>query len=339
VKKVNVFGLDLAKNVFEVVGLGRREEVVVKTRLRRAQVLPWFAKQQRALVAREPCPGAHYWARELQEQGFEVKMIPSQETKRYRSGAHKNDLRDAIAIGRAALSAQVKAVPIKSEEALQIQALYRRREWLLKSRIALSNQMRMQLLEFGVALPKSDKALLAGVREALDDERLPAWFREEVLASGYEEVQQLQAKVDRLTKLIERTVRVHPIGQALLDVAGVGPLTAGYILGVMGGPGCANSARGFAARVGLVPSQNRSGDRNQLGRITKMGDRTMRRLFVQGAHSVLSVRRSDHRLRQWGDEVRSRRGYQKAVVAVANKLARYSWAVMNRCMQQQGMAV
>lgn len=337
--KVKVFGLDLAKNVFEVAGLGIHEKLVVKKRLRRAQLLDWFARQERALVTMEACPGAHYWARELQALEFKVKLIAPQETKRFRSGAHKSDARDAIAIGCAGLSAQVRGLAIKSDEALQMQALYRHRELAIKARIAFCNQMRAQLLEYGVALPKNNKALLSGVQEALEDARLPAWFRQEVLASSLEEVRRLQEKVNRLEKLIERMVRQHPVGQALLDVKGVGPLTAGYAVGVMGGPACATSARGFAARIGLVPSQHASGDHHYLGKITKAGDKTLRRLFVQGAHTVLNLSKSEHPLKQWGEEVRRRRGYQKAVVAVANKLARYSWAVMNRCVQEQGAAI
>ena len=337
--KIKVFGLDLAKNVFEVAGLGVHEKLVSKRRLRRAQLLDWFAKQERALVTMEACPGAHYWARELQALGFEVKLIAPQETKRFRSGAHKSDARDAIAIGCAGLSAQVRGLAIKSEEALQMQALYRHRELLLKTRIAICNQMRAQLLEFGIALAKSNKALLTGVQEALDDERLPAWFRQEVLASSLEEAKHLDAKVERLEKQIARTVKQHPVGQALLDIKGVGPLTAGYAVGVMGGPASATSARGFAARVGLVPVQDGSGDDHRLKGVTKTGDRTLRRLFVQGAHALMSRGKSEHPLKQWGEEVARRRGYQKAVVAVANKLARHSWAVMNRCVQAQGAAI
>lgn len=337
--KIKVFGLDLAKNVFEVAGLGVHEKLVSKRRLRRAQLLDWFAKQERALVTMEACPGAHYWARELQALGFEVKLIAPQETKRFRSGAHKSDARDAIAIGCAGLSAQVRGLAIKSEEALQMQALYRHRELLLKTRIAICNQMRAQLLEFGIALAKSNKALLTGAQEALDDERLPAWFRQEVLASSLEDAKRLEAKVERLEKQITRTVKQHPVGQALLDIKGVGPLTAGYAVGVMGGPASATSARGFAARVGLVPVQDGSGDDHRLKGVTKTGDRTLRRLFVQGAHALMSRGKSEHRLKQWGEEVAQRRGYQKAVVAVANKLARHSWAVMNRCVQAQGAAI
>lgn len=337
--KINVFGLDLAKNVFEVAGLGVHEKLVSKRRLRRAQLLNWFAKQERALVTMEACPGAHYWARELQVLGFEVKLIAPQETQRFRSGAHKSDARDAIAIGCAGLSAQVRGLAIKSEEALQMQALYRHRELLLKTRIAICNQMRAQLLEFGIALAKSNKALLTGAQEALDDERLPAWFRQEVLASSLEDAKRLEAKVMRLEKQIARTVKQHPVGQALLDLQGVGPLTAGYAVGVMGGPACATSGRGFAARVGLVPVQDSSGDGHRLKGITKTGDRTLRRLFVQGAHALMHAGKSEHPLKQWGEEVAQRRGYQKAVVAVANKLARHSWAVMNRCVQEQGAAI
>lgn len=330
--KVSVFGLDLAKDVFDVAGLTTREKLVTKRRLRRKDLFAWFAKQERTIVAMETCPGSHYCARELAALGFEVRMIPASETAQYRQGRHKNDARDAIAIARAALSEQVRPVQVKSEEQLQVQALYRQRELLLKQRIAIGNQMRMQLLEFGVALKKNDAALLAGVREALEDPHLPQLFRDEVLARSYRHFQELAGQVAQLERVINREVRRDELGRVLLEEPGIGPMTAGYLIGVMGGHSCARNGRGFSAKIGLVPRQNSSGGKDKLGSITRVGDRTMRALFIQGARSLLS-RAKDSALADWGREVARRRGYYKAVVAVANKLARHAWAIMYRHAQ------
>lgn len=327
--KITVFGLDGAKQWFEVAGLGPREQVIVRRRLRRREVLAWFAKQVRTLVALEPFPGSHFWGRELQALGFTVKMIPATQTKAYRRGHHKNDPRDAVAIGRAALSSQVSSVRVKSEEQLQVQALYRQRELLLKTRIALGNQMRMQLLEFGVALKEGDRALLEGVRVALDDAGLPGLFRDEVLADSYARFVELDQRITAIERLIARELKRNEVGRALLAVPGIGPLTAGYLLGVLGGASYADSPRGLAARLGLVPRQHSSGDVIRLGRITKAGDRAARSLFIHGARAVLHHAK-DSPLADWGHDVARRRGFNKAVVAVANKLARHAWAIMHR---------
>lgn len=328
--EVKEFGLDLAKNVFEVAGIDARERKVVGRRLRRAELLRWFSRQPRVRVTMETCPGSHYWAKELEKLGFPVKMIPASATKAYRQGPQKNDRRDAVAIARAGRSEQVPAVRVKSESQLQIQALFTRRRLLTKHRVALGNQMRGQLLEFGVALAKSDKSLRAGVEEALSDSSLPAVFRE-VLAASLEDYRETKAKEDQLERRIEALVKEEELGRRLLELPGVGPLTAGYVVGVLGGTAGCRSGREFAARIGLVPRQHSSGDRVVLGKITKRGDRILRSLLVHGGRSVLNPRsKRGGKLAEWGREVAERRGFNRATVAVANKLARQLWAVSHR---------
>lgn len=334
-REVTVFGLDVAKNVFEVAGLGRREQIVQTKRLRRHQLLDWFARQPRVEVGLEACPGSHYWARCLEEMGFPVKMVAAQHAKALRPGHQKNDARDAVAIARATLSDQVWAVAVKSEDQLQMQALFRFREQRMKHWIALGNQVRAQLLEFGVALPKSDKALRAGVEETLESGRLPEMFARH-LRHVMEEHQRVAQDIAGLDRELKRLARANDLCVRLMEEPGVGALTAIYAVGVIGGPQHCKNGRQFAARIGLVPKQSNSGDRVQLGSITKAGDGTFRTLLVHGARSVLTTYRGDSPLAGWGREVAARRGFNKACVGVANRMARHMWAIMNRHVTMAG---
>ena len=334
-REVTVFGLDVAKNVFEVVGLGRREQVVVSRRLRRKQLLDWFDRQPRVVVGLEACPGSHYWAKSLREMGFPVKMIAAQHAKALRPGHQKNDARDAVAIARATRSDQVPGVAVKSEDQLQMQALFRFREQRMKHWIALGNQVRMQLLEFGVALPKSDKALRNGVEEALESGQLPEMFATH-LRHVMEEWRRVKQDIAGLDRELKRLARANDLCVRLMEEPGIGALTAIYAVGVIGGPQHCKNGRQFAARAGLVPRQSNSGDRTQLGSITKAGDGTFRTLVVHGSRSVLTTYRGDSPLAAWGREVAARRGFNKACVAVANRMARQMWAIMNRHVATAG---
>lgn len=329
-REITVFGLDVAKNVFEVASLGRRDQLVSRKTLARAKLLDWFARQPRVLVSLEACGGSHYWARELRALGFPVKMIAATETSKYRTGHQKNDARDAVAIARAALSEQVRPVGEKSEDQLQLQALFRLRERLMKQRIATGNYLRACLLEFGIALAKSDRALREGVRAALDDERLPVQLRETILRPELEAHGALDERIKDLDRVLTRQAKADPMGRALLDLQGIGPLTASYLSGVRGGARECRRGRDLSAQAGVVPCQSSTGGRTRLGRMTKRGDKTLRTLLMHGARSILSNPNTKGPLAQWGREIAARRGFNIAVGAVANKLARHAWAEMNR---------
>lgn len=329
--KVRTYGLDLAKNVFQVAGLGEREQMLVSRRLRRAQLLDWFVQQPRCLVSLEACPGAHYFARRLEEFGFPVKIIAPQDVKPYCSGHQKNDARDATAIARAGLSEQVRPVNRKSQDQLALQALFNGRRLDLKHRVAVDNQIRMTLLDQGIAIGKSEAALRDAVLAALEDEALPGMLRE-TLADRWEERNRLARQEASYERRIKKLAKQMKTARQLMELPGVGPMIAAYVVGVMGGPNGARSGREFSARAGLVPRQSSSGDRRHLGGITKAGDKALRALLVQGAQSVLDKYKGDAPIAAWGREVAERRGRQKAVVAVANKMGRHIWAEMNRAM-------
>lgn len=157
-KNLTVIGLDLAKNVFQVHGMDDRGHKVCGARLKRSEVLSYFANLPPVLVGMEACGGAHEWARQLCKLGHQVKMMAPQHVKAYVQG-NKTDARDAAAIAEAANRESVRTVAVRSVESQQMQAIHRVRELWMKQRVALGNQIRGLLAEFGEVMPLGLKKL------------------------------------------------------------------------------------------------------------------------------------------------------------------------------------
>jgi transposase len=322
-------GLDLAKNVFHVVCTNRQGKVVKKRMLRRFQVLTYFSNLPRSRVGREACASAHDWARELGALGHEVKLIPPQYVKPYVRG-NKNDYNDALAIAEAVTRAEMRFVAIKTPAQQDSQALHRLRERCIGSRTALCNQLRGLLAEYGLIFPKGVNtlrrclpALMAEGENGLSD-----LFRR-LLVQSYQQLRELDGHIDGYTQELARQSRQEDACQRLQTIPGFGPIVASVFHSGVGQGEAYRRGRDVAASVGLVPRQHSRGGKEVLLGISKRGDRYLRSLLIHGARSVaIQAKRKDDRLSRWINRVASTRGFNKAVVALANKMARIGWVIL-----------
>ena len=327
--KIMTIGLDLAKNVFHVVGCNGHGKIVRKRMLKRSQVLAYFANLPVSLVGMEACASAHYWARELGVLGHEVRLIPPQYVKPYVRG-NKNDYNDALAIAEAVVRPEMRFVGAKTPEQQDIQALHRLRERCLGDRTALCNQLRGLLAEYGLVFPKGVATLRRRLPELLEDGEngLSDLFRQ-LLAQGYQQLQELDGHIDFYTQELVYQSQQDDTCQRLQTIPGFGPIVASVFHSVVGHGEAYRRGRDVSASIGLVPRQHSSGGKEVLLGISKRGDRYLRSLLIHGARSVvIQAKAKDDRLSRWINRLVSARGFNKAVVALANKMTRIGWVIL-----------
>jgi transposase len=329
--------LDLAKHVFQVHGVDADGTTVLRKQLRRGQVLAFFSRQPSCLVGLEACATAHYWARELGALGHEVRLMPAQYVKAYVK-RNKNDAADAAAICEAVRRPTMRFVPAKTADQQAAVLLHRGRERLVRQRTALVNALRAHLAEFGMIAPqglRNVSKLIAVIRDE-GDTRLPVVARQvlEVLAV---QIEQLDAGIAALEQQLMAWHKSNPVSQRLATIPGIGPIIATAIAATVVEPTAFRSGREFAAWLGLVPRQNSTGGKTRLGRISKRGNRYLRRLMINGASANL-LRSKATNADPWVIGLRRRRPSLVVAVALANKTARIAWAVMHRKENYQRMA-
>jgi transposase len=328
--KRNTIGLDLAKNIFHVVGFSDRNKQIFRKQLRRRQVVNWFAQQPTSLVVMEACGSAHYWARTLMALGHEVKLIAPQHVKAFLRG-QKNDYNDAMAIAEAAGSAQTRFVPIKTADQLDLQAIQRMRSRLIRDRTGLSNQLRGLLSEHGIVMARSLTTLRRRIPELLEDadNGLSMRFRR-LLHHGWQRLLRSDDEIRELDRELRCAAKQDSGCRLLMSIPGYGPVVSSCFNVMVGDGSCFKRGRDVSASIGLVPRQYTTGGKPKLLGISKRGNKEMRTLLVQGAQSVLAnAAGKDDPLCQWALKICARHGHSKAVVALANKLARIGWAVLH----------
>lgn len=325
--EVSMIGFDLAKSVFQVHGVDASGNVVLQRRLRRAEVVKFFAKLPPCIVGMEACASAHYWARTLAQLGHEVRLIPPAHVKPYVKRGRKNDAVDAAAIAEAMMRPHMQAVPVKTEEQQAALMLHRVRGLLQSQRTALGNALRSHFAEFGIIEPVGEAGLGRLVVTALDapGTELPQAARE-ALAMLAAQWRDTVAKIDALDREILAWHRSNDDSRRLATIPGIGPLIASAIVATTGDPRRFETGRQFAAWLGLVPSQHSTGGKTMLGAITKTGDRYLRSLLVVGATSTLWRRGKTPGT--WLAALLARKTPRQASVALANKMARIAWAIL-----------
>jgi transposase len=327
--KITTIGLDLAKNVFHVVCCNSHGKIIRKKMLKRYQVLNYFANLTPCLVGMEACASAHYWARELIALGHEVKLIAPQYVKAFVRG-NKNDYNDALAIAEAVKQPEMRYVPIKTPQQQDVQALHRLRERRLQERTRLCNQLRGLLAEYGLIIPKGVNVLRRCIPELLEDGEngLSDVFRQ-LLSRAYDQLQELDEHIDFYTQQVERYSEQNEACRRLKTIPGYGSIVASVFHSVVGNGEGYRRGRDVSASTGLVPKQHSSGGKEVLQGISKRGDRYLRSVLVHGARSVvIQAAKKDDSLSRWINRVKAQRGFNKAVVALANKMARIGWAVL-----------
>ena len=327
--KITTIGLDLAKNVFQVHGVDATGKVVVRRRLRRAKVRDFFAGLEPCLIGLEAYGAAHFWARELRALGHEVRIMPPSYVKAYvRRG--KNDAVDAEAICEAVTRPNMRFVPVKTEDQQAALMLHKARELLIRQRTMLVNALRAHMAELGMIVPQGREKVddLIAVIEDGEDESVPALAK----AALKPLVAQLRAADEAIAAADTEIMAWHKGNEAsrrLETIPGVGFRIASFIAASVPDPSFFRSGREFAAWLGLVPRQNSSGGKERLGRISKRGNRYIRKLLVLGATSTLrSARAGRAPGADWVNGLLERRPSRLVTVAIANKTARIAWALL-----------
>lgn len=340
--RTTTIAVDLAKSVFQVAVADREWRVIDRRRLSRAQLLRFFGERQPCLVVMEACGTAHFWGRWLSSLGFTVRLLPPQYVRAF-VRRNKTDRSDAEALLEAARSADLAAVPVKSEQQQALLSLHRLRTAWLITRTARINTVRGILREFGVNVPRGARRLTAAVQSHLDDpaSAVPATLHP-LLVEACEEIRALQARMEQVEIELERLAAELPVVALLRSIPGIGLLTATALVAAVGDVLRFPSGRHLASWLGLTPRERSSGNRRHLGGISKRGDRYLRTLLIHGGRSLLAAarRRGGHdRLRAWGLQLVARCGHNRAAVAVANKLARICWALWRHADRYQAQSL
>lgn len=324
-------GIDLAKNVFAVHGVNAAgKPALVRPAVPRADLAALIASLPPCTIGMEACSGAHHWARQFQELGHTVRLIAPKFVTPYRMSGRrgKNDAADAAAICEAVQRPHMRFVPIKNLQQQSWLMVHRARQGFVEQRTATINRIRGLLSEFGIVLPLKAATVRRRACECLED--LPG-YANTVIGDLLSEVTHLDEQVAQYDRHLQAMVKEDDRARQLMRLSGVGETTATCLLAMIGNGHDFSCGRQFAAWLGLVPGQYSSGGKIRLGRITKAGDAYLRTLLVMGAKALLSAaKRRDDPVSRWALVLAERRGYWKAVVAIAAKNARMAWAVLRK---------
>jgi len=329
-EEVITIGLDIAKHVFHAHGSDERGRALFSKRISRGKVLEFFAAKPPCVVALEACGGAHHWARQLAALGHEVRLIPPAYVKPFVK-RHKNDAIDAEAICEAAQRPSMRFVAVKSEEQQAAGLVFRARDLLVRQRTQLINAIRGHLNEYGWVAPKgpSHVAMLADLLEEEEmASSLPQAARS-MFRVMLDLLDELGGKITELDKEIARRAREDEVSRRLMTIPGIGPITATAITALAPPAETFAKGRDFAAWLGLAPLQRSTGGKQKLGAISKMGERTLRRLLIIGSSAVvLHASKRGAPQGSWLEQMLARKPRMLVTVALANKMARIVWALL-----------
>jgi len=277
----------------------------------------------------EACCGAHVWGREIGKLGHDVRLIPPAYVKPFVK-RQKNDAADAAAICEAAVRPSMRFVPVKSEDVHGAAMVFRVRELLIRQRTQTINALRGHLTEFGEVVPQgaaNAARLITIVEDAAGG--LPEDARATLLVL-IETKMRLDDQIAKLNAEISRRAKENEVARRLMTIPGIGPLIATALVALAPPPETFRRGRDFAAWLGLVPRQHSTGGKQRLGATTKMGERSLRRLLIIGANSVI-IKQHVHPMARpgtWLAGMLSRKPPMLVRVALANKMARIVWALM-----------
>ena len=329
--EVTTIGLDIAKNVFHAHGADASGRALFSRKISRAKLLEFFAGQPPCVVALEASGGAHHWARELTHLGHEVKLIPPAYVKPFVK-RNKNDAVDAEAICEAAQRPSMRFVAIKSEEQQASGLVFRTRDLLVRQRTQLINAIRGHLTEYGWVAPKGPSHVTI-LGDLLEDElgsSIPTAART-MFRTMLGLLEELNDRIGDLDKEIARRAREDAIARRLMTIPGVGPIAATAIAALAPPAETFAKGRDFAAWLGLAPRQLSTGGKQKLGSISKMGERTLRRLLIIGCSAVvLQASKRGAPKGSWLEQMLARKPRMLVTVALANKTARIVWALLVR---------
>jgi transposase len=329
--EITTIGLDLAKSVFQVHGVDATGQVVIRRSLRRAQMLPFFTRLPSCLIGMEACGTSHYWARELIKLGHQVRLMPPAYVKPYVKRG-KTDAADAEAICEAVTRPTMRFVAVKSPEQQAALSMHRTRDLLVKQRTQLVNMIRGLLAEFGIDIPKGLERALLMARRIVDGEAPDVPMEAaRIVSTLSQQALDIHIRLREIDRDLLVWQRGNDVARRLMTIPGIGPIGATALAASITDPRQFRSGRQFAAWLGLTPLQKSSGGKERLGRISKMGDKYLRKLLIVGMTSL--VRRAKYNPKTVDlrlADLLARKPVRVATVAMANKTARIVWAVMAR---------
>ena len=327
---LTTIGIDIGKDVFHLVGFDGNGTIVLRRKIKRLALVPVFESFPRCVVGMEACLSAHFVSRTLRKLGFEPRIIPAKYTKPFVKG-QKNDYNDAEAIAEATLRPNLRCVPEKSQDQLDLQALHRVRSRLVSRRTATINQIRAFLIEQGITVRTGAHALRTSLFAILKNRKDEISERmSDIIVGLYEDWLWLDERIESTTGEIELIAKREANCQRLMSVPGIGPIISTAMVAAIGTGEAFERGRDFGAWLGLVPRQYSTGGRTILGRISKRGSRYLRTLFVQAAHIILMRPHSWPKFSfgPWLEQASTRMHKNKLAAALANKLARIAWSIL-----------
>lgn len=325
-----VIGVDIGKDVFHLVGFDGNGQRVLRQKIKRLALTSTFEKLPRCIVGMEACLSAHFVSRTLRRMGFEPRIIPAIYVKPFNKG-QKNDYNDAEAIAEASLRPNLHTVSEKSQDQLDLQALHRVRSRLVSRRTATVNQIRAFLIEQGITIRKSLRAVRNSLLTLLDERRDEISLRmRHIILDLHDDWMRLDQRIDAVSEEIAEIGQVEKHCRNLRTIPGVGPIISTALVAAVGKGEAFDNGRDMAAWVGLVPRQYSTGGRTTLGRISKRGSRYLRTLLIQAAKIILMrpAKWEGLSFGTWLAEADQRMHRNKLAVALANKLVRIAWAVL-----------
>jgi transposase len=338
--KTSIIGIDLAKHVFQLHGLDRQGRKTLGKRLQRGELLTFLANLPPTTIVIEACGGAHYWAGQFARLGHSVRMLHPAYVKPF-VRVNKNDARDAEGIALAGSQASIPDVMPKREEQLDLQAIHRVRERLVKEKTAIGNELRGLLNERGALISRGDKAVREDLVQLLSqpDERLSRRFCELIWSLREEWLAKVQRIAD-YDRELTRMARTHEACQRLMTIPGIGPIVSTLLYCYAGNGSTFASGRHLSASLGLVPAQYSSGGKEVMQGISKRGNKYLRKQLIHGARAAyrsLSKDTESSRLGRWIGRMGDKH-VNKVVVGLANKLARIAWVCLARETEYQANA-
>lgn len=330
--EITLLGIDLAKNVFQLIGVDKHHKEVMKKRVSRVKLQEFVSKLPPCTILMEACGSSNHWGRTFSAMGHEAKLISPQHVTPYIAN-HKNDYKDTEGIIEAGSRPRTKFVSIKTLEQQDMQSILRVRERLVGNRVSLSNQIRGLLLEYGVDIAQGFSRLREKIPQLLDvsNEELTAQMKE-VLADCYEEFKEISARILAYDKKLESISTQQESCRLLRTIPGIGPITAVALYAAVGNGSQFKNGRELAAHIGLVPKQHSSGEKRVLLGITQKGHADLKQVLIHGARSVVrhASKKTDRRS-EWINKLVLKKHKNVVATAVANRTARIAWAVLHSC--------
>lgn len=327
--KNTIIGIDLAKSVFQIAVMSDNK-LISNKRVNRIKLKEFITNHPIATIAMEACYSSNYWAREFEKIGHNVLLIPAQHVKPFTRG-NKTDANDAVAIIEAAQRPDLTFVPTKTIIQQDIQCLHRIRERLIRNRTGLTNQTRGLLADYGIVIAKGKKGFLLGIEHALNDDKLSETLKHE-LQLALNELERTSKHINEIENQLQRHLEEDQNSKILQSIPGIGVINATALTCKYGNASQFSNARALSVSLGLTPKLSASGHRVHMQGISKRGDPYLRKQLIHGARALLGIcdKRPDDTLCLWALRIKKRRGSGIAIVAIANRLARLAWILLNK---------